>query len=255
MANQIKSETEPLALADAQSKEGKKDLANFILCHSSKAIQELIDNTRHLQNARAKLDRKKKSRIDLLRDACRAECVDGCNGEWIKCAQEVLKNNNIHPVVFASGIKRSFDQGKGEIPNFLCLLFKAFVNAASGKYAWVGAKESEVIYLNDFRWSSTLISWKDFLLLLEGHIVDLPAPKNQCSSDVCIDTDIPIFATSSNPIVYHGRNGQIDECETEKMSVRWRVFEFTQKIPQADQKDLSPCPRCFGELVFLDEQF
>ena len=45
------------------------------------------------------------------------------------------------------------------------------------------------------------------------------------------------------------------ERETEMMSVRWRVFEFSRKIPQEEQKDLPPCPRCFSELVFLDEQF
>ena len=271
VANQIKSEVELLALADAQRKEGKKDLASFILCRSNKAIQELIDNTWRLQNARAKLDRKKKSRIELLRDARSAECVDGCNGEWIKCAREVLKNNKIHPVVFASALKDLLTKGRGKFRNVmlvgcscsgktflldpLCILFKAFVNPASDKYAWVGAEESEVIYLNDFRWTSTLISWRDFLLLVEGHIVHLPVPKNQYSSDVCIDTDVPIFATSSNPIVYYGRNGQIDERETEMMSVRWRVFEFTRKMPQEEQKDLPPCSRCFGELVFLDEQF
>ncbi|CAB4038817.1 PREDICTED: uncharacterized protein LOC107339053 [Paramuricea clavata] len=119
VANQIKSETELLALADTQSKEGKKDLANFILCRSNKAIQELIDNTWRLQNARAKLDRKKKSRIDLLRDARSAECVDGCNGEWIKCAREVLKNNNIHPVVFASALKDILTKGRGKFRNVM----------------------------------------------------------------------------------------------------------------------------------------
>ena len=45
------------------------------------------------------------------------------------------------------------------------------------------------------------------------------------------------------------------ERETEMMSVRWRVFEFSRKIPQEEQKDLPPCPLCFGELVFLDELF
>ena len=100
VANQIKSEIELLALADAQSKEGKKDLASFVLCRSNKAIHELIDNTWHMQNAWAKVDRKK-SRIDLLRDVRSAECVDGCNREWIKSAREVLKNNKIHPVAFA----------------------------------------------------------------------------------------------------------------------------------------------------------
>ena len=193
-------------------------------------IHELIDNTWRLQNARAKLDRKKKSRVDLLRDARSAECIDSCNGEWIKCARGVLKNNKIHPVVFASALKDLLTKVRGKFRNVmlvgcacsgktflldpLCLLFKAFVNPASDKYAWVGADESEVIYLNGFRWTSTLIWWKVFLLLLEGYIVHLPAPKNQYSSDVCIDTDVPIFATSSNPIA---RNGQIDERETEMM--------------------------------------
>jgi hypothetical protein len=65
-----------------------------------------------------------------------------------------------------------------------------------------------------------------------------------------------IFATLSDAIFYYGRNGQIDERETEIIwFVWWRVFDFTRKIPQAEQKDLSPYPRCFDELVFLDEQF
>ena len=116
VANQIKSEIELLALADAQRKEGKKDLACFVLCRSNKAIHALIDNTWRFQNARAKLDRKK-SRIDLLRDARSAECVDGCNGEWIKCAREVLKNNKIHPVVFASALKDLLTKGRGKFRN------------------------------------------------------------------------------------------------------------------------------------------
>ena len=50
----------------------------------------------------------------------------------------------------------------------------------------------------------------------------------------------PIFATLSNAIFYYGRNGQIDERETEIIwFVWWRVVEFTRKIPQAEQKDLS----------------
>lgn len=174
-------------------------------------------------------------------------------------------------MVFGSAMKDLLTKGRGKFRNLLlvgcacsgktflfdplCALYKTFVNPAVDKYAWVGSKESEVIYLNDFRWSSALISWKDLLLLVEGHVVHLPAPKNLHSRDICIDNDIPIFATSSAPIVYYGRNGQIDERETEMMSVRWRVFELNRNIPQAEQKDVSPCPRCFAELVLLDEQF
>ena len=270
-ANQVKDYTELLAFAEAQKNEGKKELANFILSRSNKAVEELIKNTWLMKNAQAKIDRGKKPRMQLVREAYSSECVAGCDLQWINCALEVLKNNNIHPVVFGSVIKDLLMKGRGKFRNVmlvgcansgksfllnpLCALFKTFVNPAIDKYAWVGAEEHEVIYLNEFRGNSALITWKDFLLLLEGHIVHLPAPKNQYSSDVCIDSDIPIFATSSGPIVYYGRNGRIDERETEMMSVRWRVFQLNHAIPEEEQKNLVPCPRCFAELVLLDENF
>ena len=86
---------------------------------------------------------------------------------WITCAREVLQNNGIHPVLFASAVKELLTRGRGKFRNLLlvgrtctgktflfdslCDLFKTFVNPAVDKYAWVGAEESEVIYLNDFR--------------------------------------------------------------------------------------------------------
>ena len=107
VANQIKSEIELLALADAQQRR-KKDLASFVLCRSNKAIHELIDNTWHMQNAQAKLDRKK-SRIDLLRDARSAECIDGCNGEWIVCTRGTKEQQNPSCGI-CFGTEGSFDQ-------------------------------------------------------------------------------------------------------------------------------------------------
>ena len=37
------------------------------------------------------------------------------------------------------------------------------------------------------------------------------------------------------------------------MNVRWKVFEFTKRIPEEMQRRLTPCARCFAELVFLGE--
>jgi len=82
------------------------------------------------------------------------------------------------------------------------------VNPATGKYAWIGLDECEVTYLNDFRWTpeiiAWIIAWSDFLLLLEGQTVHLPRPKNQFSTDLCIDrtNKIPFFATSKSEIEY-----------------------------------------------------
>ena len=44
-------------------------------------------------------------------------------------------------------------------------------------FAWVGAEEAELLFLNDFCWSPQIVPWHDLLLLLEGEPVHVPAPK------------------------------------------------------------------------------
>ena len=68
----------------------------------------------------------------------------------------------------------------------------------------------QLIILQDFRWSSELICWKDLLLLLEGEPVKLPSLKNQFATDVCIETDITIFATSKAKIAFVGKHNMKD---------------------------------------------
>ena len=125
-----------------------------------------------MKDAQKSIDRKKMSRMQLIRDARNGQCVEGCCRHWLECAQEVLKNNNIHPVVFSAALKELLTKGRGKFRNLLlvgctcsgktflldplCALFKTFVNPAVDKYAWVRAEECEVIYLNDFRWSPPL---------------------------------------------------------------------------------------------------
>ena len=130
-------------------------------------------------------------------------------------------------------------------------MYKAFMNPATGKYAWVGLDECEVAYLNDFRWSAELIAWNDFLLLLEGQTVHLPRPKNQFVTDMVIDrtNTMPIFATSKGPIEFVGKYNIRDNKETDMMASRWRLFEFTVPIPKESMKILPPCPHCFSTLV------
>ena len=43
--NNTKSETELLAIADEQKKAREKDLSNFVLPRSTKALGELLENT------------------------------------------------------------------------------------------------------------------------------------------------------------------------------------------------------------------
>ena len=166
-------------------------------------------------------------------------------------------------------IKQLLEYGRGKFRNVLLVgptncgktfllkplerLFNTFTNPASDKYAWVGADSAEAIFLNDFRWSRELIEWKSFLLLLEGDRVNLPAPKNHFAKDVCIASDVPVFATSKGIITYRGPYNAEDPVENDMMASRWKVFHFNQRIPEHEQKVIPPCQRCFASLVLLGE--
>ena len=130
---------------------------------------------------------------------------------------------------------------------------KVFDNPANNKYAWVGADKAEMILLQDFRFSKEVIAWKDLLLLVEGETVRLSAPKNHFSSDVVIDSDIPIFATSKCPIIYKGTFNFEDECETEMMNSRWRMVHFKHVFEEKDQKNVAPYGSCFAKLLLLEQ--
>ena len=61
--------------------------------------------------------------------------------------------------------------GKSFLLNPIELMFKAFVNPTTVRYVWVDLDECEVDYLNNFRWSTEIIAWSEFLFLLEDQTV------------------------------------------------------------------------------------
>ena len=148
----------------------------------------------------------------------------------------VLTNNCIHPVVFAEALRDLLEKGRGMFRKVLIVgpanwvktflltpltkIFETFSNPANDKYAWLGAELAEIIFLNDFRWTPEIITWKELLLLLEGQSVHLLSPKNHYSHEICIDSDTPIFATSKSRITYTGKYNATDEIDNEMMGVR-----------------------------------
>ena len=261
----IRDQTSLLAIANNQREEGKKDLACFVLSRSFKSLDELIKQTWRMQEASAVLTRRKASRMQLIREAASGNCVDNCDGLWLRCGEDVLVNNKVHPILFAAAIRDLLTLGRGKYRNVMIvgatncgktfllrpleLLYNTFSNPAADKYAWVGAAKAEIIWLNDFRWTRELIEWKSLLLLLEGDRVNLPAPKYHFATDVCIDSDVPIFATSKDVIKYRGSYNAEDKSEDDMMASRWKVFRFTRSIPESEQKKIIPCPHCFAKLV------
>ena len=98
-------------------------------------------------------------------------------------------------------------------------IYNAFSNQVNDNYAWVGADNAEVIILQDFRWGSELICWKDLLLPLEGEPVKLPSPKNQFATDVSIKTDIQMTDITKIECVGKHNMGDNREKKNDRCSV------------------------------------
>ena len=49
-------------------------------------------------------------------------------------------------------------------------MYRTFTNPAAATFAWVGAQNCEVVFLNDFRWSEKVIPWHDLLFLVKYFI-------------------------------------------------------------------------------------
>ena len=262
----IMSVTELHALAQEQREQGKTDLAEFILNRSPKKLSELLQTTWDMKGAKEKITRSRKTRMEILNEAIQSECATACNGAWLQCATELLNENGVDIDMFANLVKECLTQGRGKHRNLMIVgpancgktfilkpltqLYVTFCNPASGTFAWVGIQDAECIFLNDFRWSPQLIPWHDLLLMLEGEVVHLPAPKTHFTEDIQFTKDTPVFCTSKRPLIYI-KNGVVDDRETEMMAVRWRVLYFNYQIPQEKQLNILPCKRCFAQLILM----
>ena len=126
-------------------------------------------------------------------------------------------------------IKGLANCGKTFIMDPLNSICSTFANPATTTFAWVGAQNAEIMFLNDFCWSEKVIHWHDLLLLLEGQTVHLPGPKSHFAEDIEFVKDTPIFCTMKEELVYvHA--GVLDERKTEMMRVRWKIFDFHAQI-------------------------
>ncbi|CAB3983397.1 Hypothetical predicted protein [Paramuricea clavata] len=172
-----RSRLELLALANEQKREGKSDLAQFIANRGSKAVEEALTVGWELEEAEKKLERSKLTRFKVLEKKLEEPCVEGCQGKWLVMAIDILTRNGIDVMVFAGAVCVLLEKGHGKYHNIylkgpancsktfllnpLNQIYSTFSNPATTTFAWVGAKNADIIFLNDFRWSKQIIPWHD----------------------------------------------------------------------------------------------
>ena len=150
----IKTLTELQALAFEQKKEEKIDLAEFLITRTPRAVADILNSAWEIEGAQEKLLRARKTRIELLQEAKNWQCIEGCNGEWLICAEEVLNNNCVPVGLFRDAVMDLLCKGRGKYRNImivgpancaktfllnpLTVIYNTFCNPASGSFAWVG---------------------------------------------------------------------------------------------------------------------
>ena len=97
----------------------------------------------------------------LLEEAREGDCVDGCDGQWRLCAEEILENNGIDVELFRTAVNELLLHGRGKnrsllvtaptncgksfLLNPLKVIYRTFCNPATGLFAWVGVENAECI--------------------------------------------------------------------------------------------------------------
>ena len=66
--------------------------------------------------------------------------------------------------------------GKTFLLNPLNVIYNTFSNPACTSFAWVGAEKAELLFLNDFPWSSSVIQRHDFFASSRGPAGALTSP-------------------------------------------------------------------------------
>ena len=92
VAKKIKTKEALLQLANEQRQEGKRDLPLYVLNNIDKCVK-LIHTTWEMENVHIEMERKTKSRLDLLREFLTENCVQNCAGQWLSCALQTLTRN------------------------------------------------------------------------------------------------------------------------------------------------------------------
>ena len=112
--NNIRKESELMQAALQRSENGEKDLQAFILNKSPKTLSDPIAKTWKIQAAPETLAREHCTRISIIHNHAAGECAAKCQGEWLRCAKEVLQNNKTKVFFFACALRNAFLKGRSK---------------------------------------------------------------------------------------------------------------------------------------------
>ena len=108
-----------MTVAKEREEQGQDDLFDFVV---KKKSEKYIQNFVHWKRSAPKdLERGKcVDRMAIVLERQKESCCVGCNGEWLICAREVLRNNDINTYVYADAIRQCLNKGRKKTKHSSC---------------------------------------------------------------------------------------------------------------------------------------
>ena len=89
-------------------------MPEFIANRGAKAVEEALAVGWELEEAEKKLKRSRLSRLEVLEKKLNDPCADGCEGQWLLMATDILARSGIDIDHFAESVRVLLEQGRGK---------------------------------------------------------------------------------------------------------------------------------------------
>ena len=139
------------------------------------------------------------------------------------------------------------NEGKSFVLRPLQQLYRVFNTPSQGNFPLYGLPDSQVIFLDDWRFGGQIVSWNTQLLLLEGAPVQVAMPQNQARGHITFTGSSPVFLTTLESDLVTPKPG-IQPGDLAMLRKRLTVFRF-HHVQENPDRSLKPCVACWAQFI------
>ena len=119
----------------------------------------------------------------------------------------------------------------------LAFSLKTYVRPDSSSHQLADVAGCELIWLNDYSFDPSWLSWCKLKCFLEGDALKVAVPKT-VGPNYTFEKDAPVFGTGPGPVQHPSSQSETDETNS-----RIQHFTFHQWFPPRDP-EIKPCKHC-----------
>ena len=166
---------------------GGAEMLQFCI-HNQDSLLSIGEKIWAVEDAEKIIRENAKTRLQIVQETAQQPCVCVTAGKWKGCARHLLQSNQISEMELTAAIHESLDrgrvkggcvtlcgqqgnEGKSFILRPLLQVFgekKVFQTPSASSFPLLGIEDSRIIFWDDYRFSTQVLSISQQLLLLEG---------------------------------------------------------------------------------------